>query len=848
MRSGKMAGEGKYVWKDGTAFTGTFDRNVVSGHGAYVWPNGDTYTGEVKDGLRHGHGVYVSEKYRYEGEWKGGLRDGQGTLTYIFSDPTAESHYKGGWKEGLKSGYGEYLYKSGNLYKGHWLRDKKHGQGTMYWRSLNGHPANEKYTGNWKEDLPSGFGTHIWLDARGENRVLRNRYVGNWKAGLRDGHGMFFYANGSMYVGEWKQNLKHGEGKFVYENGDEYVGGFQRDRMTDRAVRGEVKTTVGVPDVFLESAKSKRSIKSPRSPNAKTKTEERPGERPQTRYYVTERVREELEGNPYDPMVDVSDLICLEQIERLSQPDYMLVDSTSKLQEIQDEINKVLLTHNTELNRWYRHYSRDVDCPDIEEGFMMVSMQFWHMLRDCKVISPWFSLAQYNRLYMRGKGAGFSLRYDPMKVAESSWEPEAAGPITGRNPEGVVPMATPIGRREMDQGETPQSQEAELDAEDLAHGQADVDVHDPMRPMLFRHFAEAIIRAAWVCYQAEHAPLKDKLARFFTEKLVPALTQVQSESGEDAEESVLAVTAKPSICFRYEKETKQFDKPLFAVFLLHSLQGEREGRFDRHDDCTVSVDRFIEMAARTLEAAGAPHEIDLIGIVERDFPEKDKADFVLSPHGSGPAPAPSEQKEQPQLAEEVAQSQQQIRDPLDPDVKHGGNRSEPESREELDVEKEAQIRAEAENRRRTKLYEEHVKGLLRRELIFYEFKELVIELALLCMKEAEKEEEALGRFVGQWIQLNGSREVRRRMPRRRLWVQTEKEGLYVRSLCDPCGRVAGKRKEEEEKRKKAIAAAEAKTEAYPTTCVTIETGRGRRLQPGECCQGRHKVSQTASCR
>ena len=709
MKYGKMNGQGKYVWKDGTIYEGDIVRNELTGHGTFLWPDGSSYLGEVKAGLRDGKGVYLNNKggYKYEGEWKEGLRDGEGTLTYLPEEPFM-SYYKGKWKRGFKSGYGEYLYRTGNLYKGEWADNKKNGAGTMYWTTLAGKRINEKYTGHWEDDKQNGFGAHIWLDSRGENRVLRNRYVGYWKNGIRDGHGMFFYANGSMYIGEWKDNMKHGAGKFIYENGEEYDGEFARDRMVDRPINGVIKTMVPVVEVPVDAGKGLGDTKRAQKAG---KGEERvkPGEM-QAKYYVTERVRSELEGNPYDPMLDISDLLSLEQLEVISQPMY-IPDRTNKLASLHDEVNKIMLIHNSELKSWYKFYSREVDCPEIEEGFMMVSMQFWRFLRDCKVFSPVFSLAQYNRLYLRGKGANFSLKYDPLTApepAEADWIQDAknngqdspeilvneneyvAGHVAGMRESVENSKITNI----LPASRGTQSQELSEDEFEVQD-----DVHDSLRPMLFRHFAEAIIRATAVCYQNADESIKVKLINFFKDKLISNLNEVINNDKP----------TKPSLSFQYNRIFMQH--PLFPQFKLHSQQFEHGS--DKNMDYTILAQTFIEMAAKTLAAVGL-EKIDLIAIIEKDYELAEKADTIL---------------QDPELGEDA----------------------------------------------KAVKYEEHVKGILSKELTFYEFKELIAELALCGAKEGEAEEDAVERFVAQWEKMHGSREIRRKMVPARKWIPTEKE-------------------------------------------------------------------------
>lgn len=658
IKNGKMVGEGSYVWTDGTRFQGSFVKNSINGKGTFTWPDGSTYTGDVKDGLRHGHGRYTNTQagYTYEGQWKRGLRDGEGTLTY--GGGTKSSGYRGSWAKGVKEGYGEYRYGSGNVYKGEWRGNKKHGSGSMFWYYPNTVVLREKYVGNWENDRQNGFGTHIWMEEKGESRVLRNRYVGHWKDGVREGWGMFFYANGGVYKGEWKGGLKHGVGKMVHENGEEYSGEFAKDRMVDRTLDGTVKAS-GESDKL------------------------------QSKYYATERARFEVEGNPYDAMIDVSDIICLEQLENLSQPTAVL-EYVRKYERIPSAINKLLLQHNTQLKRWYKHYSREIDCPQMEEGFVLVSSQLWRLFRDAKAPCLNFSLAEFDRVYAQGSRAKFSLKYDPLLGVEKE-----IIPINSKELSSMEGRKDSIDCSNIAPNELAIAHEENFIEESFSD---ETDIHSGMRPMLFRHFAEAIVRASFVYYQDSDASLKDKLEKFLSEKLTPRLSEVMSKDS--------LIEPASSLSFKFENVFNGVDKKLFEVFKLHSLNTN-----EKIFDYTISANTFIEMAAKVLDELKM-EKVDLVELLERDFDPPCKADAILANED---------------LAEEDKNEQ----------------------------------------------YEEHVKGLLKKELIYYEFKELIAELASCC----NKDEDYLKEFVNHWIRINSVKEVRRQVRPRRKWIPTEKETL-----------------------------------------------------------------------
>ncbi|GLI62853.1 hypothetical protein VaNZ11_005581, partial [Volvox africanus] len=173
-QSGFPDGEGKYTWRDGSVFEGSWKEGVRHGIGKYTWPSGATYHGEWRDGCMSGVGTWESPDLlsRYQGGWLRDSKHGLGRQVYASGDV-----YEGLWKQGAPGGPGRYVYSDGNEYDGEWRGGRMHGQGTFVWRS-------------------------------GE------RYDGEWKDGRMDGAGVFSAADGSLYDGRWRRGRKHGVGIF----------------------------------------------------------------------------------------------------------------------------------------------------------------------------------------------------------------------------------------------------------------------------------------------------------------------------------------------------------------------------------------------------------------------------------------------------------------------------------------------------------------------------------------------------------------------------------------------------------------------------------------------------------
>lgn len=746
MRNGKMHGDGKFVWKDGTVFEGKFRKNEITGFGKYTWPDGTFYEGEVKDGIRSGKGTFTnpSEGYKYEGEWKNGLRHGRGVLTYEVEEEGKFVGYEGSWESGEKCGQGKYLYPSGNSYEGEWMHNKRNGKGTMYWHKIGSRPTNEKYVGQWKNDLQCGFGTHIWLDEKTENKVLRNRYVGYWKDGVREGHGIFFYANGGMYIGQWKNNMKDGWGKFIYEDGTEFEGRYTKDRLLDTAGPA-VTLTAGIQAVsdattaqaiHKEIEKVSKAVSKPPAKTEKGKEQPKP---------VASKPRPEVEGNPYSTMLDSSDLLACEQLlaEGSSGSPAKPGQSSSfgqfagKPKEIQEEINNLILTYNSELKQWYKYFT-NIDKTEFEEGFMMVARQFWRFLETTKILCVGFPLARFNRVYLRGKKTFFSLRYNPFYGAMGRKNEWRAGTpeldISKRERTEVEPSQAEEKKEDsMEKGDksslipikpyegghfqstglfdniSPMDQmdmtDEELPIEDIEPFEKE-DAHDPMRPMLFRHFVEGIIRAAYLYYINANVPLKTKLATLFNEKLRPNLPEI-AKRGKRKE------YAGPGagLVYTYEELLRPFDKELQQIFKMYSRQAKT--KHDHFVDCTLSVSTLKDMLETVLGRDGATREL-LVSLVETGFEEESRLASIGQREG---------------IAEEE----------------------------------------------KSQMEEEYMQALMAYELIYYEYKGIILQLTRHVKGVQDIKEEELKEFVNVWVDKLKRRETKMKLPYRRVWKTTEKE-------------------------------------------------------------------------
>lgn len=113
----------------------------------------------------------------------------------------------------------------------------------------------------------------------------------------------------------------------------------------------------------------------------------------QTKFVATNRAKKEVEQNPFKVLIDISDLIEFE----------------SNPTEVQKEVQNILLRHNSELKQWYKVYAKKMNTQKSEESFAMTLRQIWLFLRDCQIVGPDSTIAQFDRIYFQGTKNHFTL-------------------------------------------------------------------------------------------------------------------------------------------------------------------------------------------------------------------------------------------------------------------------------------------------------------------------------------------------------------------------------------------------------------------------------------------------------
>lgn len=242
----RREGIGKFVFKDGSYYTGEWENDKMHGKGEFksmeavkisgdLTPNrkGVIYKGEWVEGKIQGKGTLKDVGIYYEGNFVDGRIEGNGSVKYTSSGEWTYDgewkdfkfhgkgirlrnggKYEGEWKDGMEDGKGIFTASSGAVYDGEWKYGKEHGYGIFT-------AGKSKYVGQWRFGERHGTGEYIWDNG--------DKYNGSWKY-AREGKGIMQYANGDKYDGEWRSDRKY-EGTYIWKNGNSYSGEWSKDTM-----------------------------------------------------------------------------------------------------------------------------------------------------------------------------------------------------------------------------------------------------------------------------------------------------------------------------------------------------------------------------------------------------------------------------------------------------------------------------------------------------------------------------------------------------------------------------------------------------------------------------------------
>jgi hypothetical protein len=198
LRNGKLHGEGKLMWTNGSVYEGGFVDGLMSGRGKARWANGQAYEGEFRDGMMDGRGrLTASDGTVYDGEFSRSYFSGQGEIAYADG-----RKYRGNFVLGNFQGKGRYEAPDGARYEGEFVNWRMHGKGRFT------DSAGNVYEGSFVNGEFEGKGT---LTA-----PQGNRYSGDFKRWRFQGQGELRLANGDVYRGGFADGNYDGQGTLTF--------------------------------------------------------------------------------------------------------------------------------------------------------------------------------------------------------------------------------------------------------------------------------------------------------------------------------------------------------------------------------------------------------------------------------------------------------------------------------------------------------------------------------------------------------------------------------------------------------------------------------------------------------
>ena len=162
---GPGEGYGKRSFNSGQYVEGHWKDEEQEGFGSLTTKEGSSYTGEWQRGIMHGEGKYAFQK-------------AQGKFG---QNATGQSGYVGQWSDGKFHGRGRRVLYNGNDYDGEWKKNKRHGWG-MYRVANPTVGGLAAYEGEWVSDARTGKGISKGTDGHLE--------VCTYENGLRRGEGV----------------------------------------------------------------------------------------------------------------------------------------------------------------------------------------------------------------------------------------------------------------------------------------------------------------------------------------------------------------------------------------------------------------------------------------------------------------------------------------------------------------------------------------------------------------------------------------------------------------------------------------------------------------------------------
>eukprot|EP00741_Cyanophora_paradoxa_P023162 tig00021571_g22372.t1 len=465
------------------------------GSGVAYFRGGHVYAGEFHDGFMHGKGVFTwASGVRYEGDFYFNKITGLGS--YMWPDG---STYEGEVLNGVRNGYGVLKVAScPSRYEGNFVQGRREGQGTLYYDP----EGKAYYRGEWQGDRKHGFGVMVYPSG--------NTYEGQWANDLKNGHGtMVWKASRERYTGEWKDGVQTGRGEHLYAipEGPETLALQLPNRYEGQFANG-VREGRGT---FLYAS------------GARYEGDWRGNQKAGTGLYRSENGTVYVGPFEADRMADPEGQRRAEEAQKAPVLQFDADDlydedegGGARLSEAEraaavKQVQQTITRYNSELRKLYRSLCAVAEreagaLPDPQLGAgeasranALLLRQLWHLCRATGVAGPQLTLAQLDRIVRRVQGRS----------------PSAAAASPGLDP---------------------------------------FDPHDPGRPLLYREFLEALVRAALPRYPLLPPPAR--VALLLSSNVLayrppdPAAPAVLRERNEELQEAYADFCAERGVSDR----------------------------------------------------------------------------------------------------------------------------------------------------------------------------------------------------------------------------------------------------------------------------------------------------------
>ena len=416
-KDGKKEGNGIIV-KDDMTYEGSFSKGVINGYGKLYWSNGNIYEGNFDKNLINGNGtmIWMDSNQKYTGQWNNNLQNGFGIhIWYDNNLKGLRNRYVGQWKNGLRNGYGVFFYANGCKYEGFWENNLKSGFGI--YRFKNG----SEYIGRFELDRMMDYQNEGIVEVTKD----KNEYFSHSDYKKNDGNdkkkGLGFLEKKSKKIELPK--IENGKSKnldleIIMENDNGKKG---KDEKKNEKNKNNDK------EKEKDKEKDKKGKKGKKIPSEEFKIEE-VIQIPTTNileneiYYSSKRVIQENEKNQYLTLIDISDILELQENYTLTLKEISnsilrnitdLKKSYSKLLKINIDdpdyffFNKMGSTFTNNLNdddgNNINTNNNNNNQKDDKIGVYLELKDMWKFLRENGIIDQNFSIAQFDRIFYRGK-------------------------------------------------------------------------------------------------------------------------------------------------------------------------------------------------------------------------------------------------------------------------------------------------------------------------------------------------------------------------------------------------------------------------------------------------------------